>query len=37
MDYDGRNRKTVTNKGVQYPYALTFFKEKLYWTDWDTW
>lgn len=37
MDYDGRNRKTVTNKGVPYPYALTFFKEKLYWTDWDTW
>lgn len=37
MDYDGRNRKTVAENGVVYPFALAFFQDKLYWTDWKTW
>jgi len=37
MDYDGRNRKTVIKDGVIYPFALTVFQNKLYWTDWKTW
>lgn len=37
MDYDGRNRKTVIKEGVIYPFALTVFQNKLYWTDWKTW
>ncbi|XP_039278794.1 low-density lipoprotein receptor-related protein 6 [Nilaparvata lugens] len=37
MDYDGRNRRTVTKKGIEYPYAITFFQEKVYFTDWKTW
>uniref|UniRef100_A0A1B6BXD2 EGF-like domain-containing protein n=1 Tax=Clastoptera arizonana TaxID=38151 RepID=A0A1B6BXD2_9HEMI len=37
MDYDGRNRKTVMEKNIIYPFALTLFQDKLYWTDWKTW
>ncbi|RZF35698.1 hypothetical protein LSTR_LSTR009566 [Laodelphax striatellus] len=37
MDYEGRNRRTVTKKGIEYPYAITFFDEKVYFTDWKTW
>ncbi|XP_075213889.1 low-density lipoprotein receptor-related protein 6 [Lycorma delicatula] len=36
MDYDGRNRKTIAEDGVDYPFALAFFQDKLYWTDWHT-
>ncbi|KDR08547.1 Low-density lipoprotein receptor-related protein 6 [Zootermopsis nevadensis] len=37
MDYEGRNRRTVIKEGVNYPFALTMFQNKLYWTDWKTW
>lgn len=37
MDYDGRNRKNIAEKGVIYPFALALFQDKLYWTDWKTW
>lgn len=36
MDYDGRNRKIVVKSGIEYPFALTQFQSKLYWTDWKT-
>ncbi|XP_023718934.1 low-density lipoprotein receptor-related protein 6-like, partial [Cryptotermes secundus] len=37
MDFDGRNRKTIIKKGVNYSFALTMFQNKVYWTDWKTW
>lgn len=37
MDYEGRNRRTIIKEGVNYPFALTVFQNKLYWTDWKTW
>ncbi|XP_069679259.1 low-density lipoprotein receptor-related protein 6 [Periplaneta americana] len=37
MDYEGRNRRTIVKDGVNYPFALTIFQNKLYWTDWKTW
>ncbi|XP_041973077.1 low-density lipoprotein receptor-related protein 6 [Aricia agestis] len=36
MDFNGNNRNRVIREGLVYPYALTFFDEKLYWTDWNT-
>ncbi|CAB3370017.1 Hypothetical predicted protein [Cloeon dipterum] len=35
MDYDGRNRRTIIEKIIQYPQSITFFKNKLYWSEWD--
>lgn len=35
MDYDGKNLVTVLAKRSGYPFALTQFDTKLYWTDWD--
>ncbi|XP_012280055.1 low-density lipoprotein receptor-related protein 6 [Orussus abietinus] len=37
MDYHGKNRRTVVSQGLDYPFAITFFEQKLYWTDWKTW
>lgn len=37
MDYDGRNRKTILDKGVPYPFGIAMYQDKLYWTDWKTW
>lgn len=37
MDYYGRNRRKVIEQGLDYPFAVTFFDHKLYWTDWKTW
>lgn len=37
MDYNGENRKRIVNYGFHYPFALTLFQTKLYWTDWTTW
>uniref|UniRef100_A0A224X518 Putative nidogen n=1 Tax=Panstrongylus lignarius TaxID=156445 RepID=A0A224X518_9HEMI len=37
MDYDGRNRRTITEKDIFYPFSLALFDDKLYWTDWETW
>ncbi|XP_057340651.1 low-density lipoprotein receptor-related protein 6 [Microplitis mediator] len=37
VDYSGKNRRTIIKEGVDYPYAITFFDQKLYWTDWSTW
>lgn len=37
MDYQGRNRRTIVGKGLEYPFAVTFYEDRLYWTDWKTW
>lgn len=37
MDYNGQHRSTILKSGFEYPFALTFFQNKLYWTDWKTW
>lgn len=37
IDFNGHKRKRVAKGGLEYPYALTFFNDKLYWTDWKTW
>lgn len=37
MDYEGKNRREIISKGLDYPYAITFFDQKLYWTDWKAW
>ncbi|KAI5724237.1 hypothetical protein M8J77_000155 [Diaphorina citri] len=37
MDYDGRNRRKIADKEILYPFALSMFGDKLYWTDWKTW
>ncbi|KAG7206637.1 hypothetical protein KM043_000315 [Ampulex compressa] len=37
MDYHGRNRRKVVSEVLDYPFAITFFDHKLYWTDWKTW
>lgn len=36
MDYDGSNRQTIIQTGLKYPFAITHFKHRLYWTDWKT-
>nr|XP_023018542.1 low-density lipoprotein receptor-related protein 6 [Leptinotarsa decemlineata] len=36
MDYEGKNLKMVLDRGFDYPYALTQFETKLFWTDWKT-
>uniref|UniRef100_A0A1A9WIS8 EGF-like domain-containing protein n=1 Tax=Glossina brevipalpis TaxID=37001 RepID=A0A1A9WIS8_9MUSC len=33
MKFDGSNRRTVV-KNLKYPYSLTYFESRLYWTDW---
>lgn len=37
MDFTGHKRKRILDKGVLYPFALSLFKNVLYWTDWKTW
>lgn len=37
MDYYGRNRKKILSEGLDYPFAITFVDQRLYWTDWRTW
>ncbi|XP_048481077.1 low-density lipoprotein receptor-related protein 6 [Plutella xylostella] len=37
IDFEGENRRSVVKEGLQYPYALAMFNDKLYWTDWKTW
>lgn len=37
MDYHGRSRRTIIGHGLEYPFAITFFENRLYWTDWKTW
>ncbi|XP_012250592.2 low-density lipoprotein receptor-related protein 6 [Athalia rosae] len=37
MDYRGKNRKKIVSQGLDYPFAITLFENKLYWTDWKTW
>lgn len=36
MDYDGKNEQMILDKGFEYPFALTKFDTKLFWTDWKT-
>ncbi|GFO35071.1 low-density lipoprotein receptor-related protein 4 [Plakobranchus ocellatus] len=33
---EGSQRRTVINKGLPHPFALTIFEDELYWTDWLT-
>ncbi|XP_026326416.1 low-density lipoprotein receptor-related protein 6 [Hyposmocoma kahamanoa] len=37
IDFNGNKRNRVVEGKIEYPYALAFFSEKLYWTDWKTW
>lgn len=37
MDFSGQNRKKILSKNILYPFALSLFQNKLYWTDWRTW
>lgn len=38
MDYYGKNRKTILKGSrLDYPYAITTYQKKLYWTDWKQW
>ncbi|XP_047359021.1 low-density lipoprotein receptor-related protein 6 [Vespa velutina] len=37
MDYYGKNRRKVISQGLDYPFAVTYFDNRLYWTDWKTW
>ncbi|XP_015596782.1 low-density lipoprotein receptor-related protein 6 [Cephus cinctus] len=37
MDYYGKNRRKIISEGLDYPFAITYFDQKLYWTDWKTW
>lgn len=32
----GANRKTISQGDLQHPFALTMYKNVLYWTDWQT-
>ena len=32
----GANRRTVSQVDLQHPFALTMYKNVLYWTDWQT-
>ena len=35
-DFDGSNRNKVVEGELPHPFALTVYKESLYWTDWQT-
>lgn len=37
MDYYGRNRRKIVSDGLEYPFAITYSDQRLYWTDWRTW
>lgn len=37
MNYDGGHRRRILKQGLYYPFAITQFENKLYWTDWNTW
>ncbi|XP_032511733.2 low-density lipoprotein receptor-related protein 6 [Danaus plexippus] len=37
MGFNGENRKRVVKDGLKHPYALAYFDNKLYWTDWKKW
>ena len=37
INYDGKNRRTVyRGKYIQHPFSLTFYDDRLYWTEWKT-
>ncbi|XP_014229515.1 low-density lipoprotein receptor-related protein 6 [Trichogramma pretiosum] len=37
MDYEGLNRRKILESGLEYPFAVSYFEQRLYWTDWRTW
>ncbi|XP_028177587.1 low-density lipoprotein receptor-related protein 6 [Ostrinia furnacalis] len=37
IDFNGENRRRIVKGGLEYPYALTIFSDKFYWTDWKNW
>lgn len=37
IDYNGNNRRVVyRGMNLQHPFSLTFYDNRLYWTDWKT-
>lgn len=36
VDFDGHRRKKVVQEKLPHPFALTYFNNTLYWTDWET-
>lgn len=36
MDYEGGQRKKILTKGLAYPFAITHFQGRFYFTDWHT-
>lgn len=37
MDYDGNNMQKIVSKGLVYPFAITHYQNKFYFTDWQMW
>lgn len=37
MDYNGNQRRTLVKEASPYPFAITYFENSLFWTDWSTW
>ncbi|XP_076343570.1 putative vitellogenin receptor yl isoform X2 [Tachypleus tridentatus] len=35
-DFNGKNRHTVIQEGVHYPFSIALFEDYLFWTDWGT-
>nr|XP_045620165.1 low-density lipoprotein receptor-related protein 6-like [Procambarus clarkii] len=36
VDFDGKRRTKVVQSKLPHPFALTYFNNTLYWTDWET-
>lgn len=36
MDYEGGHRKKILSKGLAYPFAITHYNGRFYFTDWQT-
>ncbi|XP_049808128.1 low-density lipoprotein receptor-related protein 6 [Schistocerca nitens] len=37
VDYEGNNRHKFASQDLKCPFAVSFFHNKLYFTDWETW
>ena len=35
-DFNGQSRITVVKGSLQYPFAITIFGDRVYWSDWDS-
>lgn len=36
VDFNGGKRKQIVTNDMEYPYAVAYFDNKLYWTDWSS-